>query len=253
MFFVLIFIGLTATLWLLRTRSVNKIFRKNLVSSTISALPARSRVRRTIRAIIIAIGILIVAMWTAIAFSVVTARQQALDAADSQGRNLMIAFREEVATILRGVEGETNLLAEKLRRERGSLDLYIWGRENLVASHGISQATIIGPDGMIRSTTLEPHTRETDLSDRPHFRVHLDGKFKGLYIGPSIIARTSGLPGLPISRRVDAEDGTFLGVLVVLISVLVSVYIFLFDNIFHLLVDKLILGIPDVTPAPPTQ
>jgi len=218
MFFVLIFIGLTATLWLLRTRSVNKIFRKNLVSSTISALPARSRVRRTIRAIIIAIGILIVAMWTAIAFSVVTARQQALDAAASQGRNLMIAFREEVATILRGVEGETNLLAEKLRRERGSLDLYIWGRENLVASHGISQATIIGPDGMIRSTTLEPHTRETDLSDRPHFRVHLDGKFKGLYIGPSIIARTSGLPGLPISRRVDAEDGTFLGVLVVLIS-----------------------------------
>jgi len=44
-----------------------------------------------------------------------------------------------------------------------------------------------------------------------------------------------------------------LTVLVVLISVLVSVYIFLFDNIFHLLVDKLILGIPDVTPAPPTQ
>lgn len=44
-----------------------------------------------------------------------------------------------------------------------------------------------------------------------------------------------------------------LTVLVILISVLVSVYIFLFDNIFHLLVDKLILGIPDATPAPPTQ
>ena len=44
-----------------------------------------------------------------------------------------------------------------------------------------------------------------------------------------------------------------LTVLVILISVVVSVYIFLFDNIFHLIVDKLILGIPDVTPAPPTQ
>ena len=44
-----------------------------------------------------------------------------------------------------------------------------------------------------------------------------------------------------------------LTVLVILISVVVSAYIFLFDNIFHLLVDKLILGIPDVTPAPPTQ
>ena len=44
-----------------------------------------------------------------------------------------------------------------------------------------------------------------------------------------------------------------LTALVVLISVLVAAYIFLFDNVFHQLVDKLILGIPDATPAPPTQ
>jgi hypothetical protein len=30
-----------------------------------------------------------------------------------EGRNLMIAFRAEVAYILRGVEGEMNLLAER--------------------------------------------------------------------------------------------------------------------------------------------
>ena len=44
-----------------------------------------------------------------------------------------------------------------------------------------------------------------------------------------------------------------LTVLVVLISVLVSAYIFAFDNVFHLVVDKGVLGIPDATPAPPTQ
>ena len=44
-----------------------------------------------------------------------------------------------------------------------------------------------------------------------------------------------------------------LTLLVILISALVSVYIFFFDNVFHLLVDKAILGIPDATPAPPTQ
>jgi hypothetical protein len=33
----------------------------------------------------------------------------------------------------------------------------------------------------------------------------------------------------------------------------VSAYIFLFDNVFHLIVDKAILNIPDATPAPPTQ
>lgn len=44
-----------------------------------------------------------------------------------------------------------------------------------------------------------------------------------------------------------------LTVLVVLISVLVSVYIFAFDNVFHLVIDKGVLNIPDATPAPPIQ
>lgn len=44
-----------------------------------------------------------------------------------------------------------------------------------------------------------------------------------------------------------------LTVLVVLISVLVSLYIFAFDNVFHLVIDKGVLNIPDATPAPPIQ
>jgi C4-dicarboxylate-specific signal transduction histidine kinase len=38
-----------------------------------------------------------------------------------------------------------------------------------------------------------------------------------LFIGETVIGRISGVPILPISRRVDAADGTFLGVLVVLV------------------------------------
>lgn len=44
-----------------------------------------------------------------------------------------------------------------------------------------------------------------------------------------------------------------LTVLVVLISVLVSLYIFAFDNVFHLVIDKGVLNIPDATPVPPIQ
>ena len=44
-----------------------------------------------------------------------------------------------------------------------------------------------------------------------------------------------------------------LTLLVVLISVLISAYIFAFDNVFHLVIDKGVLNIPDATPAPPTQ
>ena len=44
-----------------------------------------------------------------------------------------------------------------------------------------------------------------------------------------------------------------LTLLVVLISAAVSAYIFAFDNVFHLVIDKGVLNIPDATAAPPTQ
>ena len=44
-----------------------------------------------------------------------------------------------------------------------------------------------------------------------------------------------------------------LTLLVVVISFVVSAYIFAFDNVFHLVIDKGVLNIPDATPAPPTQ
>ena len=44
-----------------------------------------------------------------------------------------------------------------------------------------------------------------------------------------------------------------LTLLVVVISFAVSAYIFAFDNVFHLVIDKGVLNIPDATPAPPAQ
>ena len=44
-----------------------------------------------------------------------------------------------------------------------------------------------------------------------------------------------------------------LTLLVVLISFAVSLYIFAFDNVFHVLVDKGVLNLPDASPAPPTR
>jgi preprotein translocase subunit SecE len=44
-----------------------------------------------------------------------------------------------------------------------------------------------------------------------------------------------------------------LTLLVVVISFVISAYIFAFDNLFTLVITKGILGVPDATPAPPTQ
>jgi len=130
----------------------------------------------------------------------------------------MIAFREEVATILRGVEVQSNLIGERMRSEGDRFDLHAWGENNVLISPGVAQATIIGPDGNLRSTTFDPPFTSTYFGDREHFRIHLDGKFHGLFIGQTVLGRLTPGPVLPITSRVDAEDGTFLGVLNILVS-----------------------------------
>jgi diguanylate cyclase (GGDEF)-like protein len=188
------------------------------LSSIIVAQSPYSGVRTTIRTIIIIVAIVLVAIWGGVASWLVTSRQHAIDGASLQTRNLMVAFREEIAFILRGVEGGMDLIADRMRRKGDGFDLYAWNQRQVLVAPGMAQATIAGPDGKIRSTTIDPHPRPIDLSDRAHFRIHLDGKFHGLYIGLPGITELSGRPFFPISRRVEAEDGTFLGVLIVLLS-----------------------------------
>src|SRR3984957_5307608 len=177
------------------------------------------RARRIIRTILIAFSILIVAIGAAVGLSVVTAPQHDLENARSECSNLMIAFREEVATILRGVEAQSNLIAERMRSEGEGFDVHAWGEKNVLISPGVAHATIVGPDGNIKSTTYDPPFSSLYLGDREHFRIHLDGKFHGLFMGQTVLARvTTGRPIMPITRRVEAEDGTFLGVVDILVS-----------------------------------
>ena len=78
----------------------SKPLEANLLSETISA--SRHSIRTTRRIIIIVVSILIVAMWARVGVALVTFRQHAIEDASSQGRNLMIAFREEIASFCAG-------------------------------------------------------------------------------------------------------------------------------------------------------
>ena len=77
--------------------------------SLTSADVPHQTVRKTIWTIVIVIGLLIAAMWAIVGVSLITSRQAALAGASKEGSNLMVAFREEIALVLRGAESEMNL------------------------------------------------------------------------------------------------------------------------------------------------
>ncbi len=168
---------------------------------------------------IVAVGIIVVlAMWTIIASSITTAGEAAMDRARSEGRNLAAAFADELTHILGGVAGAMEIVAQRMRTAHGTFDIHAWAREVPLLSNATIQAGIIGPDGRLVSTTLDPAPEPIDLSDREHFRIHLDGRFQGIFIGKPVTGRVSHQITINVTRRVDAEDGSFLGVVMFALS-----------------------------------
>ena len=168
---------------------------------------------------IVAVGIIVIlAMWTTVAASITTAREAAMDRTRSEGRNLAAAFADELTQILGGVAGAMEVVAQRMRTAHGAFDIHAWAREIPLLSNATIQAGIIGPDGRLVSTTLDPAPEPIDLSDREHFRIHLDGRFQGIFIGKPVTGRVSHQITINVTRRVDAEDGTFLGVIMFALS-----------------------------------
>src|ERR1700737_1265793 len=168
---------------------------------------------RIITGQIIAVGIMIIAaMWVMAGASIMAAREAALDRTRSEGRNLAIAFAGEVTNILGGVNGAMEIVAQHMRAARGEFDIHDWAREIPMLSSATIQGAIIGPDGKLVSTTLDPAPQLLDLSDREHVRVHLDGRFPGLFIGKPVIGRVPDKTTINLTRRVDADDGSLLGI-----------------------------------------
>jgi signal transduction histidine kinase len=173
----------------------------------------RDRARR-LKIHIVAVGIaLILAMWVVVTVSVVAERQKAIAQARADADNLSAAFQDEVAHTFGDIARAMEVVAQRMRSRGAAFDIYAWAHDLPMLAPAI-QAAIIGPDGRLLSSTLEPHAKPVDLSDREHFRVHLDGSHPGIFVSKPLIGRLSGRMSIQISERVAAADGRLLGVIV---------------------------------------
>ena len=170
------------------------------------------------RWIIVFSSLVILAMWGIVFETIIGARETAMDHTHTEARNLAAAFADEVTRILDGADGAMELVAKHMRAEPGPLNLYAWAQEIPLLSWATIQGSIVGPNGRLISTTLDPNPQPIDLSDREHIRVHLDGRVPGLFIGKPVVGRVSGKATIQVTRGVYAEDGTFLGIIVFSLS-----------------------------------
>jgi diguanylate cyclase (GGDEF)-like protein len=84
-----------------------------------------------------------------------------------------------------------------------------------VLSALIVQVAVIDAGGIMRASNVGPQPAPpTDLSDREHFRYHLDRAGDQLFVSKPLIGRASGRWSVQLTRRLSKPDGRFDGVVV---------------------------------------
>lgn len=107
------------------------------------------------------------------------------------------------------------LLREEVLEDGPPHDISTWAARRGVLRKPLFQIGVIDRDGRLLTTTESSSTIGIDLSDREHFRVHLDTNADRMFISKPLIGRASGRWALNITRPIRRADGEFLGVVVV--------------------------------------
>src|SRR5712691_4307496 len=154
-------------------------------------------------------------IWSGLFLHLQVERSDAERAAVQNSDNLARAFEEHLSRSLKDVDRSLKIMRSRYMRYPDELDFRSWLRNSQLFDDQTVQAGVIGPDGLLRLSSIDsPSSPKTDLSDREHFRVHVNAKSDDLFISKPVIGRTSGKWSVQLTRRIENGDGSFGGVVV---------------------------------------
>ena len=200
------------------------------MSETENIVTVASRANRHTRRIIrkiVGIAVLLAAlMWLFIGGLIWSERQSALQHGLVNGRNLAAAFAVELTHTLDHIAGAMDAIIQRMpidaegRPRVAELDQ--WVNDFALLGKPAKYFGLIGPDGKLIFSNNPIKTGPNgssaiNLGDREHFRIHVQHPDNGLHISVPLAGRIAEGKMLYFSKRIEAHDGTFRGVLVFLV------------------------------------
>ena len=158
---------------------------------------------------------LIILLWTGVSFHLGGERREAERGAIQNSANLASAFEEHLSRSLNEIDRSLKIIRANYEQNPSAFDFKDWLKTSQLFDDQTVQASIIGADGRIKQSTVESRSAiGTDISDREHFRVHVQAQNDNLFISKPVIGRTTGKPSIQLTRRIVNKDGSFAGIIV---------------------------------------
>ncbi len=176
----------------------------------------KRRVRRALGQTSVVLGMAMIAMlWAGIYLKYRDQAASAQHDAVHSTSNLAMLFEEHVQRAI-GEAGKSLYIIRRAVERRSSDDDFARIVTNPeLSSEIIVQFAIIDAKGMMRISSATPHsTTVIDLSDREHYLAQKHSKRDELYLSGPMVGRASGKWSIQLTRRFNASDGSFGGVVV---------------------------------------
>lgn len=142
-----------------------------------------------------------------------SSRERLMADASRDAQSLSRLFLEHAYRTIEGADQAAIYLRYRFSNRGRSLNLSREIENGLVARNVYNLFTIVDANGdvILSSRPFAP----LNLADREHIRVHMQGHDDSLFISKPVLGRVSQRWSLQLTRRINALDGSFGGVVVV--------------------------------------
>src|SRR5438876_2747201 len=135
--------------------------------------------------------------------------------AHRDAHNFALVFEENVLRSIGEIDKALLYLRRSIETRKNSVSFSDIANTTDVLSDIIVQVAIIDDKGIMRASNSGPQPAPAvDLSDREHFRFHLNNIGDQLFISKPVVGRASGKWSVQFTRRFLNSDQTFGGVVV---------------------------------------
>ncbi|HTH61702.1 MAG TPA: EAL domain-containing protein [Paraburkholderia sp.] len=165
-----------------------------------------------------ALGIVVLAvLWGVIVARLSVEKDAAMREANTSAAILSTSLEQHTVKSIQQVDQITRFVKYEYEKSPDDFDLASTVDNAVVQGDSLVQVALLDAHGKLVASTADPHPHPEplDFSDRDYFRVHRRANDDRLYIGEQVKARTPGQDMLQLSRRLNAPDGSFAGVVVV--------------------------------------
>ena len=158
--------------------------------------------------------VLLVSLWAAVLYKAQVEETHVEETIRRDTMNLARAFEEHTIRTLGSVDQALLFVKYQYEKIGDRLDIAEAVSGGMIISSLFNQVGVINAQGIYHLSNI-PNFNRVDLSDREHFRVHVDVDTNAYFVSKPVLGRATGKWSLQLTRRINQADGSFGGVAVI--------------------------------------